>query len=111
MELLAQTTALAGDSGWLGAGLLGLVLGWLLFFHLPAKDKQIEDLLKVKDAQLEKKDALILEQAKSSREAIEAIVAAFKAETESCRRDRESDRNAFLAALDAQQSSTARRTD
>lgn len=35
---------LAGNSGWVGTGLLGAVLSWLLFVHLPAKDKQIKEL-------------------------------------------------------------------
>lgn len=26
---------LAGNGGWAGAGLLGAVLAWLLFWHLP----------------------------------------------------------------------------
>ncbi len=37
-------------SGWAGAGLLGLVLSWLLFIHLPRKDAQILELVKNKDA-------------------------------------------------------------
>lgn len=41
--------SLSGGSGWVGAGLLGLVLGWLLLFHLPAKDKQMERLVADKD--------------------------------------------------------------
>lgn len=52
---------IVGTTGWVGAGLLGLVLAWLLGIHLPAKDKQIRELLdtgikqmEVKDAQLEK---------------------------------------------------------
>lgn len=36
--------ALAG-SGWAGAGLLGLVLCWLLFVHLPNKDKQLQQII------------------------------------------------------------------
>lgn len=35
---------LVGNAGWAGAGLLGLVLCWLFFFHLPAKDKQVKEL-------------------------------------------------------------------
>lgn len=50
MELLAQTTdPISGGAGWVGAGLLGLVLAWLFFFHLPAKDKQLMDVLTAKD--------------------------------------------------------------
>jgi hypothetical protein len=36
---------IAGASGWAGAGLLGLVLGWLLMIHLPAKDKLFKELI------------------------------------------------------------------
>ncbi len=45
-------TALSGGSGWLGAGLLGLVLSWLLLIHLPKKDLQLEVLLGRKDTQI-----------------------------------------------------------
>ena len=38
---------LSGGAGWLGAGLLGLVLAWLLLKHLPEKDRQIKDLIDV----------------------------------------------------------------
>jgi hypothetical protein len=31
--------ALVGNAGWAGAGLLGLVLGWLLWRHLPDLEK------------------------------------------------------------------------
>jgi hypothetical protein len=47
-ELIAQgglTGADGGWSGWVGAGLLGLVLGWLLYKHLPDKDQQITGLI------------------------------------------------------------------
>ncbi len=37
---------ISGGAGWIGAGLLGLVLSWLLLKHLPDKDKQIRDLMK-----------------------------------------------------------------
>lgn len=43
--LFAQADALSGGAGWAGAGLLGLVLSWLLLKHLPEKDRQIKDLL------------------------------------------------------------------
>lgn len=38
-------SALSGGAGWVGAGLLGLVLCWLLLKHLPEKDSQIERLM------------------------------------------------------------------
>lgn len=40
-----DTSSLSGGSGWVGAGLLGLVLSWLTMIHLPAKDKQMATLL------------------------------------------------------------------
>lgn len=47
--LAAQTASLSdpltGGAGWASAGLFGLVLGWLLMIHLPAKDKQITGLI------------------------------------------------------------------
>lgn len=51
MQLLAQVanSALSGEAGWAGAGLLGLLLAWLLLKHLPAKDQQIIDFIKTKD--------------------------------------------------------------
>ena len=47
-HLLAEdvsTTVLTGAGGWAGAGLLGMVLAWLLLKHLPAKDQQLKDLI------------------------------------------------------------------
>lgn len=44
---------LSGGGGWVGAGLLGLVLAWLLLKHLPDKDNQIDRLIKDKDAKIE----------------------------------------------------------
>ena len=56
-SLLAQASeGLAGGAGWVGAGLLGSVLAWLLFFHLPAKDKLLMDLLQLQIAE-RKEDA------------------------------------------------------
>lgn len=57
LGLLAQAAesdaarVLGGESGWVGAGLLGLVLSWLLFKHLPDKDKQLEKFIESKDTQ------------------------------------------------------------
>ena len=99
--LLAQsdpTGTLAGSSGWLGAGLLGLVLCWLCFFHLPAKDKQIKEFIDGKDAQLaakdkqlaefmEAKDAHIETMAVKFKEALDAVIASHKAEMEWLRKN------------------------
>jgi Tfp pilus assembly protein PilN len=45
--LFAQMAAdpLSGGAGWVGAGLLGCCLAWLFFVHIPAKDRQLRDLL------------------------------------------------------------------
>jgi hypothetical protein len=40
----AAATELGGGAGWVGAGLLGVVLWWLAFYHLPARDKQLGDM-------------------------------------------------------------------
>ena len=49
--LLAQVESLSGSSGWVGAGLLGLVLSWLLLKHLPEKDQQLRALLDIQAAE------------------------------------------------------------
>jgi hypothetical protein len=51
--LLAQAAdPISGGAGWAGAGLLGLVLCWLLLKHLPDKDRQINNLVEAKDRQM-----------------------------------------------------------
>jgi hypothetical protein len=42
---------ISGGSGWLGAGLLGLVLAWLLLRHLPEKDQLIMKLISTHEEQ------------------------------------------------------------
>lgn len=48
---LAQvaTDPISGASGWVSTGLVGGILGWLLYVHLPAKDKQILGLVESRD--------------------------------------------------------------
>jgi PAS domain S-box-containing protein len=44
---IAQSSdPLSGGAGWAGAGLLGLLLAWLLLKHLPDKDRQLSELIK-----------------------------------------------------------------
>lgn len=46
MAILAQSATvdpISGGAGWVGAGLLGAVLAWLLLRHLPEKDKQTKE--------------------------------------------------------------------
>lgn len=54
LPIFAQATDLGAGAGWAGAGLLGLVLGWLLLKHLPEKDEQIERLIKRGDERSDK---------------------------------------------------------
>jgi hypothetical protein len=54
--LIGQVTTdpLSGGAGWVGTGLLGSVLGWLLFIHLPKKDQQVLELINSRDKLVEK---------------------------------------------------------
>lgn len=45
----SQIDPIGGPQGWVGAGLLGTVLAWLLLKHLPDKDKLITKLVEDKD--------------------------------------------------------------
>lgn len=58
------TGEIGSGAGWAGAGLLGLVLGWLLLKHLPEKDAQIERLITRSD---ERADRLTAEFQESLR--------------------------------------------
>jgi hypothetical protein len=65
-RLIAEADAILSGSGWAGAGLLGLVLGWLLLKGLPDKDKQIKELIdtfltEVKDARKESVESIAKE--------------------------------------------------
>jgi len=55
----ADSSVLSGASGWAGAGILGLVLAWLFFKHLPDKDALLERAQAGKDKQLSEKDTQI----------------------------------------------------
>lgn len=57
LVLFAQDALLAGTSGWIGTGLLGTVLAWLMLKHLPDKDKQLKEIM-------DSKDRLLMEQHK-----------------------------------------------
>lgn len=98
--LVAQAPdPISGGAGWVGAGLLGLVLSWLLLKHLPDKDKQIKEMMSIhdniqtnKDTQIqtivnsnqsalkdlwEKESTAIRELTASSQKSIETIASAF----------------------------------
>ncbi len=46
----AVETVPGGAAGWVGAGMLGMVLSWLFFVHLPAKDKMLVALVEANSA-------------------------------------------------------------
>lgn len=79
---IQSVEALSGNSGWMGAGLLGLVLAWLLLKHLPSKDEQIKDLLKTKDTQIEnltgKYTAALDKAVADHKQALDKVVADHK---------------------------------
>jgi hypothetical protein len=94
MDLLtiaqSATPALGTDpsSGWVGAGLLGAVLAWLMFRHLPAKDGQMTQFVQDKDKH------------------VETITTKFITAIESARLDAKADRE--LARLDLSEERKAR---
>lgn len=55
----AAVDPISGGAGWVGTGLLGTVLCWLLLKHLPDKDKQIKELLNTHDGIQANKDIQI----------------------------------------------------
>jgi hypothetical protein len=83
---LGETDPISGGAGWVGAGLLGLVLGWLMLKHLPEKDSFIKALIDASNARydllLTKCDASLESQRKSFREALDLVVAHCKEEME-----------------------------
>ena len=84
--LLAQTTdPIANGAGWAGAGLLGLVLGWLLLKHLPAKDAQMAEMLAAKDLLI--------------KELLESKAEELAGQREVYLRDLQAERNTFAAAI------------
>ena len=89
--ILAQVEPLGGSglSGWAGAGTLGLVLSWLLFVHLPAKDKQLRDLMDTyntrADASLDKFTVALENAEKTFNDSLNKIVEHCEKESEKLR--------------------------
>lgn len=78
----------SGTAGWAGAGLLSLVLGWLLLKHLPDKDKQASEsraqlleALAAKDRLLEAKDKVVLAVVEAKDKAVDRVVMEFRSES------------------------------
>ncbi len=78
----AAPEALAGNSGWVGTGLLGAVLGWFLFKYLPGKDAQLSSIIATKDAQI---TALVGSHEKNLRETRDDFKDALQRVTDHCR--------------------------
>lgn len=74
--LFAQTATdpISGGAGWIGAGLLGAVLCWLLIIHLPAKDKQLKELV-------ESRDQIIADFVKSKDAAVTTVLVSAESRT------------------------------
>lgn len=68
VPLIAEADPIFAGSGWTGAGLLGAVLAWLLFRHLPAKDEQVRQLI-------DRHDSGLKEARTEFRGALETVVA------------------------------------
>jgi Skp family chaperone for outer membrane proteins len=63
-------------AGWVGTGLLGSVLAWIFFAHIPAKDKQVAEKDRQIIALIESRDAMVKELTATHQEAIKSLVAA-----------------------------------
>jgi PAS domain S-box-containing protein len=83
--IVAQGDPISGGAGWVGAGLLGSVLLWLFFRHIPAKDAQFSDMVKERDAtvkalaeaygaSLDKKDAIIKGMAEAHANSVDKVI-------------------------------------
>lgn len=91
--LMAQAPdSLSGGAGWVGAGLLGLVLCWLLLKHLPDKDKQLKDFLDLKDGQIENQRREFVALSKE-------ITAVYRVELDTMRVSYEKSLNEFHTSL------------
>lgn len=85
--LLAQNAdPLSGGAGWIGAGLLGLVLSWLLLKHLPEKDKMILGIIERYEVRQEQQrtqhSETIFKLGQSINAAVEKVTAHCKEELE-----------------------------
>jgi hypothetical protein len=101
-------------AGWAGFLASSGVLGWLLFFHLPQKDKQLKEIMDAKDAQMAVKDGQQREllQAKDAqiRELVERSSLAIKDVTVTYTEQSREMRKEFREALDAVLAASERQT-
>ena len=96
--VLAQTPApptapadfISGASGWTACGILVLVLSWLFFRYLPAKDQQLKELLVMFAAEREADRQARKVQSDHSKATLDRVCQEFKedmqAERTSCDR-------------------------
>lgn len=91
----AAVDPISGGAGWVGAGLLGLVLAWFLLKHIPdertrhdarerEKDEQMAKLIETKDNQIRE---LINATAERDRERQTEFKAALKEVVDHCERE------------------------
>lgn len=101
----APADPISGGAGWLGAGLLGLVLGWLLLIHLPAKDKQLATLIEAKDSHVNIVIAAFKEEAREQRqahrEALNRVCDEFKSDCEGQRESHEKTTESISRSVEA----------
>lgn len=87
--MLAQVDGQNGLTGWIAAvstvGLLGPVLYWLCYHHLPAKDHQVKDLLDMAATEREKDRISRHEMAGDFTKAVASMYSAHAVETERVR--------------------------
>jgi hypothetical protein len=81
--MIAQSDPISGGAGWVGAGLLGLVLSWVFLKHLPDKDKQLNAFLAAKDevikALTDRYEGVIKALTDRYEKRLEVMAAAFEA--------------------------------
>ena len=107
--LLGQQPDPLGISGWVTAaasvGLLGPVLYWLCYKHLPSKDIQMRDFMEAKDRQL---TAAMVANESSQNRLLETFTAVVREERQVCQRWHEE--NAAVLAQILQETKENRHT-
>jgi hypothetical protein len=88
-----------GAPAWVGTGLLGGVLGWLLFVHLPSKDKQISSLIADRDRAMQEKDERHDVHTRAITDQFNTTMAAIVVRYTEAERDRRGDFQASLTMI------------
>ncbi len=87
----------SGSSGWAGAGLLSVVLGWLLFRHLPEKDRQVKELIDTHMAALRFRDECLATIGGNHVQVIDRVIDHCRGEA---RLEREAGERRFTQAME-----------